>query len=447
VAKVSRPFAAGTSGMVLPPGMHLAAAFPEGGWGSLFIEADAIRVHADAAHATLRQAAAGSPAVLQLPPGAVPAGTLQPTSPDVPAASASFGLGDAPQGTAFWLEASGVRRLEWYNATVSCSSAACPDAPAYQPHALPLRGGDRAEVRNYTELATWGGHATASGHALLAAVGGGHLDGTLDGSLRLPGAHLGACAPDCPGTEGGTLRAEGNLTLSGLEPQPGHGDRLRGQLGGTVLHTMLDESERPDLLRVSAVAGGAALGLALLAKLLAALLWRRQRQAPKDHPRRQALQQIVAREPGLTFRQLQRRAGWGNGVTRHHLDHLVQASRIVARPYRNTVRYFENHGRYDAGWQQVVQWRDEEQRWLRDWLAQRPGGVGQAEVVRVASAARGWSRSATQRRLKALVDAGLVRAETRGRAQVYVAQALPMGLAVPDGSTGRAGAHGTPVPV
>jgi hypothetical protein len=425
------------SNMPLQPGLRATATFPAGRWGSLFIVADDIELSMGDAQVILGQAEAGSPTEPQLPPGEVPVGTVRPLWPDIPVTSATLGLSNGEQGASFRFEATGVQQLEWHNATVAClDSQSCPDTPAYWQSILPLGdGNDRIEVRNYTELTTTGGHAIGSGQAFLAAMGGARIDVALEGSMRLPGAQLVRCDPDCAAPDEGTLLANGSLTLRGLEPLPGRSDRLRGQLGGTATSARLDEEPRPGLLRASAVAGGAALGLALLAKLMAVLFWRRPRVPPADHPRRQTLQSLVVQEPGLTFRQLQRRVGWANGVTRHHLDHLVRARAIVARPYRNTVRYFENHGRYDTDWQRVVLTRDAEQRWLLDWLAQR-GGASQVEIVRAALSTRGWSRSATQRRLKALVSTSLVHAAPAVRPRFYIAPGRPPPLAATGGSYG-----------
>jgi hypothetical protein len=431
------PWPSAPSSQDLPDGVHADAAFPAGRWASLLVVADAIALRAGPVQATL---AVGAPNQVArfLPPGAVPADVVRTEAyADAGAAADSAGLALAADGGfPFTLEARGVRRAEWYNATVACPGSPCPDAPGYSAHgAGPAGASVRVEERNYTALVTSGGSAAGSGRAMAAAVGGGRIDVAVAGGLRLPEARLDPCPDPC--APGGTLRAEGNVTLAGLQAEAGGGGggaggaggadgvggagggRMHARLGGSVGRAAVDEAAVPDLLGAGLVAGGAAVGLLVALKVAFALFLRRKPAAPAEHPRRDELQRLVVAEPGLSFRQLQRRLGWANGVTRHHLDHLVRAGRLAQRRHGQTVRYFENHGRYDGNWQEVVAWRDPDTRWLAQWLAARPG-AHQSRVVQAAAAERGWSRGATQRRLRSLVQAGLVRTAAQGPGQAVL---------------------------
>ncbi|MEA3190545.1 MAG: hypothetical protein QOD77_1127 [Thermoplasmata archaeon] len=394
------------------PALALDAGFPADAWGSLYLEADAIELRTAAATATWTRAAVGD-ALDGLLPAGLPLGAYRPAAHAVPLDGPAAVLA----GAGFTLAAAGVRRLEWHGAAVACAQAgACPDGGGSWAIVPGL-----ANAHAYTDLAVPAGTLAGSGTVAALAMGSDRLDLAVRGTLRLPGVAAQGCAAGaataCP-ADGQTVLAEGNLTLAGLGPGPEPG-RLRGRLAGMGA-VAFDEQAAAGLgwtpVAVTAVAGGAILGLGVLAKAVVALLLRR-REAP-EHPRRRRLEALVLAEPGLTFRELQRRTGWANGVTLHHLNRLVRAGRLARRRHGNTVRYFENHGRYDRDWKRIVQARDPDQAWLAGWIAAQPGAT-QGEVVAHARAERGWSRSATQRRLRGLVAAGTLAEEWHGRTVHY----------------------------
>jgi hypothetical protein len=399
--------------------------FRGGAWGLLFVAADRIEA-AGAGPARLDQVGGGralEPLVPWPPP---PDRSLSdPAFPHhAPADHAVLALGDYG-GEALRLVASGVRRVEWYNATARCTMA-CPDGPSYQAWPVPGWEGARAELRNSTALDARGDGARLSLDGVVAAglLGGARMDVTVDGWVRLPQAVLEGCR-EC-GT-GRTLRLDGEaLGLLGLASEGGRTARLHGQLDAPGAWSALDED--PPTPLASAVAGAAAGGgVAVAVALALRALGLRGRAAPGaaqgfGHERRTGLFRLVSGEPGLTFREVERRLGWGNGVTRHHLDVLVSEGHLVARRHLNTVRYFENHGRFDSDWQAVVHRRDPDSRWLLGLLEEAPRT--QREVVAVA-AARGWSRSATQRRLARLVADGLVAVRPDGHGRRYAVTAGP----------------------
>jgi hypothetical protein len=397
----------------LAPG-EASLAFPANGWGSFVIAADRIDATLSGG-GSLGGVAAGEPLDPLLWSAAPPAGTLPPF-PHLAAAGSAMVLQDGPGGQ-LHLTVTGLRRVEWYNATVRCSME-CPDGPAYQSWAAPTPIPTRVELRNYTALDADGGEATVDGVADALVLGGGALDVTVDGWARLPEVALEGCGA-CG--SGRTLRLDGDaLAFRGLSPDAREPGRLQGRLEAASALAALDEDAGVPL--AAAVGVGVAAGGGLLVAALAGLraLGLLRFRAPEEpgfgHRRRTGLFELVAGEPGLTFREVERRLGWGNGVTRHHLDVLVSEGHLVARRHLNTVRYFENHGRFDHDWQAVVHRRDPDSRWLLDVLQEAPRTQG--EVVALA-AAQGRSRSATQRKLARLVADGLVAARPDGNGRRY----------------------------
>lgn len=405
-----------TSSEVGPGSATLA--FEAGRWASLFVVADRIEATLSGG-GRFDRVDAGQPLEQKLPWPPPPRGTLLPHYASADAAALVHGGDGADAGDGrrtLRLSATGLRHIEWYNATADCSMA-CPDGPSYQEWAMPGTGANRVEVRNYTRLDARGGQASLAGAVEAAVLGGEALDVIVDGWARLPQATLEGCAA-CGG--GRTLRLDGDgLAFHGLASDGRQTGRLRGSLAAPAAQAAVDESALGGLGPVAAgaaAAGGLAVAAALALRGLGVLRVRAAPQPGFGHSRRTGLYELVAGEPGLTFREVERRLGWGNGVTRHHLDVLLSEGHLVARRHLNTVRYFENHGRFDADWQAVVHRRDPGSRWLLEVLEASPRT--QREVVELA-AIRGWSRSATQRRLGRLVADGLVAAHADGNGRRY----------------------------
>lgn len=144
------------------------------------------------------------------------------------------------------------------------------------------------------------------------------------------------------------------------------------------------------------------------------------RKDPLNHPRRARILAYVEGSPGTTFRELCRATGIGASSLRHHLNVLLRAGRIVERNHGVTLRYFENHGKYDDTWREVAVLRDDHLRELHRWLCRNPE-VPQKSVL-AAMERRGWSRTSAQHRLKRLVEEGLVAERPRGRLKFYEVQ-------------------------
>jgi predicted transcriptional regulator len=391
-----------------------------GRWGSLFVQANSIQLTA-LGEADLHRAAASNTVDLYLPDVGRPTGTYRPsaykTLHDGPALSIKSEVG---RPLPFHLNVSGLQRLEWHNATLSCRAGSCPDGGgAFR--AFQFGGAESLQVMSYTQLDVTGGELEGQGVAWAVAAGGATTTATLSGSLRLPQAELQGQCPQgaCPDPAGKTFLAKGNMTLANLTraSKPG---RLTANLDGSFADVAFDESHTTlfALPPSVAVATAAALvGTGLLVKLLLSLFTRHAEGFPLDHPRRRELAALIQAEPGLSLRELSRRSGISTTAVRHHLKRLVDGGAVVSEQYRNTVRFFENHGRYKQTWRNVVVLKEPELGLLKDWLLAHPG-AHQRQVIAEA-AAWGWKRSQTQERLRMLVDAGIVAAERKGRRLIY----------------------------
>lgn len=179
-------------------------------------------------------------------------------------------------------------------------------------------------------------------------------------------------------------------------------------------------------LASAAPAGVAVVGGLLLWRLLAGLLARRESEL---HPRAQAVLAAVCAAPGLSFRGLRQATGLANGVALHHVARLLRDGHIVAHRHRNTVRFFENHGRYARTWKEAAVLRDPQNRRLHAWIASHAGAT-QAAVVE-GSRGWGWRRGLTQKRLALLEEAGLVSRARDGRAVRYMARSASAVSAAP----------------
>lgn len=401
--------------------------FARHAWSSLYVEADAIDVVLPGVAGTLQRADGGGQAAAYLPQAGQPRLATSPwgqaTAPDGALASL-----DA-DGAAFHvtLSARGVRHVAWHNATIDCAGAAsCPDAgePWSSPPGQPVPMRRLSYVR--LDAAGAPGALDGGGPAWAVAIGSRSLGAAVDGALRMQDARVaGACGEAaCADPGGRTLRGDGLLRLSGLGADPVRPGHLAGALGGDFEHAAFDERPAPPgYARPAAAAAVGLLSLAVLAKVLAALFARSSRPPALEQPRRRAVYRLIQAAPGLSYRELQRRTGWPNGPLQNHLRRLADEGLIVGHRLRNTVRWFENHGRYASGWRAVAQLNEPRAERLHEWLRAN-AGAGQRRVVEQA-AAWGWTRTATQRVLRGLVEAGLVAAARDGRGVSYRALAVP----------------------
>lgn len=97
---------------------------------------------------------------------------------------------------------------------------------------------------------------------------------------------------------------------------------------------------------------------------------------------------------------------------------------IVEHPHGSTMRFFENHGKFDTSWSRVVLLREPPLEQLHGWLSERPE-AHQKEVLEAMESLHGWGRSTTQHRLTRLVEGGLVSIRLQGRLKFYAVKAVP----------------------
>ncbi|MHB8634060.1 MAG: winged helix-turn-helix transcriptional regulator [Thermoplasmatota archaeon] len=310
----------------------------------------------------------------------------------------------------FSLNVTDVSHLSWQGFRTTCDSDPCPQSRTTEENAG--SSGIDLQVERLTFEATSGPAVVTGGGAALATLAGGAaLDLSLDGWIRLP-----TYSP----ADGRTLQATGHVTLGDLHPA-GDG-RLAANVGGALASARLDETPvSPVLLGFGAATAAVAVaGLWLVLKLLGGTLFTKLGKDPLVHPRRMTIYGYIRDHPGATFREVVRGGLAASGTTRHHLNILCRHGLVVERRHHHTLRFFENHGRFDADWADVVVLREPSLRVLQDWLQGHPG-AHQREVV-AGMATLGWSRSTSQHRLRRLVDAGLVSVRPQGRLNRYQAR-------------------------
>lgn len=220
--------------------------------------------------------------------------------------------------------------------------------------------------------------------------------------------------------EAGALVLRGNFTLQDFASD---GERMQANIGGDP-ELWLDGAPVQVAQQASIVQAAAvslvALAIGIVAKYAygAALFTRLPADEALKHPRRQALAAYIEDNPGATFRELVREVGVPAGTCRHHLSVLQRADVIVEHRHRATVRFFENHGKYDSTWETVVMLREDDLAKVHGFIEGNPGAMQKA-ILQHASEQWGWSRSTTQHRLQRLVDAGVVTIREIGRRKEY----------------------------
>lgn len=393
-----------------------------GAWASLYVRADRVELSAERLDGTLVPAAGGDAVDSYL--ARAPRGTaVRPSGQQVPEDGAALSLqgGEAPFRVS--LRATGVRLVEWHNATMECGGSPCAgfESPAPAMPALP-----GARTLEYVEVLAPGGDLEATSAAVLAVAGGAALDLAVNGTARLPQAAVsGDCGgARCPDPAGATLQAAGLLRLDGV--RPAEGGRLQASLSGPF-DARIDEQAAPALGRGAAAAAAAvaaAVAVPLLVKVALALFARSARPPALRHPKRRQLYELIRAEPGQSFRGLQRRTGWQNGTLSNHVARLLDAHLVVSRPYRNTVRYFGSDTCPDGAWTATVVLANADLRKLHGWLLAHPASP-QAAVVEQGRSAWGWPRTTTQERLRTLLEGKLAEARRHGRKVLYSALPVP----------------------
>lgn len=197
---------------------------------------------------------------------------------------------------------------------------------------------------------------------------------------------------------------------------------MRATIDGQFTSAKLDEgSIVPSLLTGSLVTGAAAAAAAsaafILKILLAPLFTRLTKDQALEHPRRKQIFEYIQQHPGANFREVARNTNIAAGTVRHHLNVLERSELVVEHAHGSTVRLFENHGRFQHNWSDLVLLREPALGKLHEWLKAHPNSPQKA--VLEGMEAEQWSRSTTQHRLSRLVDGGVVAIRLQGRLKMY----------------------------
>lgn len=252
---------------------------------------------------------------------------------------------------------------------------------------------------------------------------------TIDGDFA--GRLQNVAGPLCQQTacqENDALRLSGSMTWSDLHANDQN--RMSAVVTGTLSHARLDNDDL-DPAALGLLAAGTT-GVSLIAALVIAtklgafgLFTRLKPDEALEHPRRQRLYAYIQENPGATFREVVRETDIPTGTTRHHLNVLRRSDLIVEKPHKATLRFFENHGKYDQSWDTVVMLREEPLKILHEFLGENPS-TKQKDIVDAMASMHGWSRGTTQHRIGRLEDAGLVSHRPQGRLKLYTAHATPL---------------------
>ncbi len=317
----------------------------------------------------------------------------------------------------------GGSQLIVQNLTVDCPQQdSCPSGGHRTNHRVPPNPHVTGAVqdRSFAKLTSPAGHLRLTGSPEFVILGGTRLNATFSGSVRLPLAGAGACDlfSACALDDEQTLRLWGDLTFSDL--QSSSEGRLHAEVSGDIAAARLDNAPLAVETGVVAVAVGATV-LALLAKVALGALSTRHLDNPLGQPNRRKLHDFILAHPGATFREVVRGTEIPTGTARHHLAVLLRENLIQEHGHHATLRYFENHGRFDDSWNTVVLLREPELNKLHHWLLDHPGVI-QREILESIGYEWGWSRSTTQHRLARLAAEGLVDIKLQGRMKRYTAR-------------------------
>lgn len=320
------------------------------------------------------------------------------------------------------LNAEGLSKMEVHGISMSCNG--CPNG---SDRAIEMyrAGGATVESRAlaFHEFTTSDGNLQLSATPSFIAFGGAAPDFFVDGHARLPEVEGISCAQCKAGEQ--TLSISGALEFHGLAINEGGRAvaTLRGEFSGARIDEAPLAVENLGAARV-AIATAATVGLLAAIKFLAIPLFTRLSKAEAlEHPNRQRIYAYIQEHPGANFREVARMTGIASGTVRHHLTILERSGHIVEHPHQGTVRLFENHGKFDHNWSDVVLLREAPLAQVHAWLQVHPHSP-QKDVL-AAFEGLGWSRSTTQHRLARMVEGGVVAMRLQGRLKIYSPAARP----------------------
>lgn len=132
-----------------------------------------------------------------------------------------------------------------------------------------------------------------------------------------------------------------------------------------------------------------------------------------DHEAREEILELLKREPGLCFQEIQERVGLAPGTTKWHLDKLASSDFVASDEDGRHTRFFPTGIEPDTR-SAVVAMRDESRLALVRMIERNPG-LSQSDL----SDATGLAQSTVSHHVKRLVEDGLVTKERDGRSVRY----------------------------
>ena len=128
---------------------------------------------------------------------------------------------------------------------------------------------------------------------------------------------------------------------------------------------------------------------------------------------RKRIYNTIKRNPGLHFRELQRRVGIATGALQYHLDYLIKKHLLKAEKETKFIRYYLIRQDFqDTGLMSLL--RQDSMRKILVFLTQKRFATNQS-----VSAGIGLSPSTTSWHLDKLSESGIVEKSKRGRKTYY----------------------------
>lgn len=345
------------------------------------------------------------------------------------------GLANSIEPREVSLHGEGLCLLEFQGWDLICDRA-CPPSGSQRLTSIPVAAGGEVRVvrSTFTEIQAGDGAIRLEGQASFVAFGGRAVDLGIDGHMRLPRAAGEVECEACTLDGEKTLRASGSFLLQNTRFQAD--GRLAASVHGVATAAAVDEVPVTWRLRHVATDGALVAGTAGLVGIgLFALFTRFSKTQALENDNRKQLYDTILQNPGINFRELSRQSGIASGTARYHLTILARAKLIVEKPHHNLLRFFENHGKYEANWNQVGLLRDPGLKDLHQWLSSQ-GQVPQKDILNAMERRHSWSRSTTQHRLARLVSDGLVSVRSQGRLRMYAIAGTPAVADRPPGLRG-----------
>lgn len=300
-----------------------------------------------------------------------------------------------------------VLGIEFHGFAVECLSGDCPEGA---PSSSTRASKSDTFVRLVGPMGL--GSVEANGGVLYAAstlVHASVLEIALDGVLRIP---PGGCDRD-PCSKDATITVQGNDMLLAMAKNDD------GSLSLGVSGIEAADRDNTPWIRPR-VAGAAAFGLLSVFIIIKSFIWSLLQVKELQQEKRNKLYIFIKENPGATFREVVKNTQIATGTARHHLGVLRRTGLIQTHQHHATLRFFENHDRFNRTWNTVVLLREPALADLHAWLMKHPGAI-QKEILAHTESAWDWGRSTTQHRLSRLHEEGLVNIKLQGRRKVYTA--------------------------